>query len=80
MRHSLTTILNTKLKKFHGGFFELDMLEIFTRAFSYQKSLLELKVVIIELTGLPDVVLSPQVLDKRLGILTSVLIEMNYFF
>ena len=80
MRHSLTTILNTKLKKFHGGFFELDMLEIFTRAFSYQKSLLELKVVIIELTGLPDVVLSPQILDKRLGILTSVLIEMNYFF
>ena len=76
----MTTILNTRFKKFHGGFFELDMLEIFTRAFSYQKSLLELKVVIIELTGLADVVLSSQILDKRLGILTSVLIEMNFFF
>ena len=33
LRQSLTTILDTKLKRFHGGFFELEMLEIFTRAF-----------------------------------------------
>ena len=33
LRHLLTTILDTKLKRFHGGFFELDMLEIFIRSF-----------------------------------------------
>ena len=33
MRHSLATIVDTKCKKFHGGFFELEMLEIFERAF-----------------------------------------------
>ena len=33
LRHLLTTILDTKLKRFHSGFFELEMLEIFTRAF-----------------------------------------------
>ena len=30
---SLTTILDTKLKRFQGGFFELRMVEIFTGAF-----------------------------------------------
>ena len=33
LRHSLTTILDTKFERFHGGFFELDMLEIFIRSF-----------------------------------------------
>ena len=31
--HSLKTILDTKLKRFHGGIFELEILEIVTRAF-----------------------------------------------
>ena len=30
---SLTTILDKKLKRFNGGFFEMEMLEIFRRAF-----------------------------------------------
>ena len=33
LRHSLETILDTELKRFHVAFFELEMLEIFTRAF-----------------------------------------------
>ena len=45
MRHSLTTILEAKLKRFHGGFLELEILEIVTRPFFYQKSLLKLEVV-----------------------------------
>ena len=36
LRHSLTTILDTKLKRFHGGIFELEMLEIFKRAFLFK--------------------------------------------
>ena len=34
LRHSLRTVLDTKLKRFHGGFFELEMQQIFTWAFS----------------------------------------------
>ena len=33
LKNSLTTILDTKLKRFQGGFFELRMVEIFTGAF-----------------------------------------------
>ena len=33
LKHSLTAIIDTKLKRFHGGLFELEMPEIFTRAF-----------------------------------------------
>ena len=33
LKTPLTTILNTKHKTFHSGFFELEMLEIFIRAF-----------------------------------------------
>ena len=44
MRHSLTGILDTKLKRCHGWFFELEILEIFKRAFFNLKSLLELDV------------------------------------
>ena len=33
LKHLLTTILDTELKKFHAGFFELEIPEIFTRAF-----------------------------------------------
>ena len=33
MGHSLTTILDTKLKRLHGGLFALEMIEIFTRVF-----------------------------------------------
>ena len=32
--HSLTTVLDAKLKRFHSEFCELEMLEIFTRAFA----------------------------------------------
>ena len=32
-RHSLTTILDTKLRRFRGGFFKSEVLEVFTRAF-----------------------------------------------
>ena len=31
--HSLTLVFQAKLKRFHGGFFELEMLGIFIRAF-----------------------------------------------
>ena len=31
LRHSFRTVLDRKLKRYHGGFFELEMLEIFTR-------------------------------------------------
>ena len=33
LKNSLTTILDTKFKRFQGGFFELRMVEIFTGAF-----------------------------------------------
>ena len=33
LRHSLTTILRTKLKMFDGGFVELEILEIFIRTY-----------------------------------------------
>ena len=32
-RHSLATILDTKLERLDGRFFDLEMLEIFSRAF-----------------------------------------------
>ena len=38
LRHSLTTILDAKLSRFHCGFFELEMLEIFTRVFFFIKT------------------------------------------
>ena len=33
LRHSLITILDAKLRRFHDAFFELEMLEIITRGF-----------------------------------------------
>ena len=33
LKHSLTAILDTKPKMIHDGFFELEMLEMFTGAF-----------------------------------------------
>ena len=48
MRHSLTIILDTKLKRFDGRFFELKMLEIFTKDFLLK---INLKWLIVALSG-----------------------------
>ena len=51
LRQSLTTILDTKLKRFHGGFFELEMLEIFTRAFFIKNYYKNMKLFIMALSS-----------------------------
>ena len=52
MRHSLTTVLDTKLERFHGGFFELKMLEMFTRAFFIKNHYWNLKLSIAALSSI----------------------------
>ena len=49
LRHSLTTIFDTELKRFQGGFFELEMLKIFTRAFFIKNHYWTLKLSIVAL-------------------------------
>ena len=46
-----TTILDTKLKRFHRGFFELEMLEIFTRAVLIKNYYWNLKLSIVALSS-----------------------------
>ena len=49
--YSLTTILETKLETLHGGLFELEMLEIFTRTFVIKNHYWDLKLSIVALTS-----------------------------
>ena len=51
LRHSLITIIDTKLKRFHSGFFELEMPEIFTRAFFIKNHYWNLMLSIVALSS-----------------------------